>query len=57
MKTAKFWFMKKDIKKRWKTYFYNLLNEGYEILLDSNSLDIREEDRNYNYYHEIQKHK
>jgi len=30
--------------------------EGYEILPVFNRLDIREEDRNYNYYHRIQEH-
>jgi len=46
----------RDIKHRWKKYFHNLFNEGYEILLDSNMLTIREEDRNYNYYRQIQEH-
>ena len=46
----------RDIKDRWKKYFHNLFNEGYEILRDSNMLDIREEDRNYNYYRRIQEH-
>ena len=46
----------RDIKDRWKKYFHNLFNEGYEILPDSNRLDIREEDRNYNYYRRIQEH-
>lgn len=31
-----------------------LLNEGYEILLDADRLNIREEDRNYNYYRQTQ---
>lgn len=39
----------------WKTYFYNLFNEGYDISLDSSRLDIREEEQNYNYYRRIQK--
>jgi len=30
--------------------------KGYEILPDSNRLDIREKDRNYNYYRLIQEH-
>ena len=53
----------RDIKDRWKKYFHNLFNEGYEILLDSyrldidsNRLDIGEENRNYNYYRRIQEH-
>ena len=46
----------RDIKNRWKKYFHNLFNEGYEILPYSNILDIREEDQNYNYYHRIQEH-
>lgn len=45
----------KDIKDRWKTYFYNLFNEEYDISPDSSRLDIREVDRNYNYYRWIQK--
>ncbi|RZC13747.1 DExH-box ATP-dependent RNA helicase DExH10 [Glycine soja] len=43
----------KDIKERWKAYFHNLFNDGYGY--DSSSLDTREEDRNYKYYHRIQK--
>ncbi|KAH1257526.1 Transposon TX1 uncharacterized protein [Glycine max] len=43
----------KDIKERWKAYFHNLFNDGYGY--DSNSLDTREEDRNYKYYRRIQK--
>ena len=46
----------RDIKDKWKKYVHNLFNEGYEILPDSNRLDIREEDRNYNYYRQIQEH-
>jgi len=46
----------RDIKDRWKKYFHNLFNEGFEILPDSNRLDIGEEDRNYNYYRRIQEH-
>jgi len=46
----------RDIKDRWKKYFHNLFNKGYEILPDSNRLDIEEEDRNYNYYRQIQEH-
>jgi len=30
-----------NIKDRWKTYFHNLFNEGYEILPGSKRLDIR----------------
>jgi len=45
-----------DIKDRWKKYFHTLFNEWYEILLDFNKIDIREEDKNYNYYHHIQEH-
>ena len=50
MKKTKFFFHEKDIKDRWKKYFYNLLNEGYDISPDSSILDIREEDQNYSYY-------
>lgn len=32
----------KDIKNKWKIYFYNLFNEGYNISPDSSRLDIRE---------------
>jgi len=46
----------RDINDRWKKYFHNLFNEGYEILPYSNMLDIREEDQNYNYYRRIQEH-
>lgn len=41
---------KNDIKDKWKIYFYNLFNEGYDISLNSSSLNIKEDDRNYNYY-------
>jgi len=47
----------RDIKDRWKKYFHNFFNEGYEILPDFNRLDIGEEGRNYNYYRQIQKQK
>ena len=46
----------KDIKDRWKKYFHNLFNEENDILPDSNMLDIGKEDRNYNYYRQIQEH-
>lgn len=32
----------KDIKDSWKTYFYNLFDDGYDISPDSSRLDIRE---------------
>ena len=34
---------KRDIIYRWKKYFHNLFNEGYEISPDSNMLDIGED--------------
>ena len=37
-------------------YFHTLFNKGYEILSNSNKLDIREKGRNYNYYCRIQEH-
>jgi len=46
----------RDIKDKWKKYFHNLFNEGNKILPDSNRLDIREEDQNYNYYRQIKGH-
>ena len=55
-KEGKILVQKRDIKEKWKKYFHNLFNEGYEILRDSNRLDIREEDQNYNYYCHIQEH-
>jgi hypothetical protein len=33
-----------------KNYFHNLFYEGYEILLDTNMVDIREDDHNYSLY-------
>lgn len=45
----------KDIKYRWKTYFYNLFNEGNDISPYSSRIDIREVYRNYNYNCQIQK--
>lgn len=44
-----------DINDKWKTYFQNLFNEGYDISPESRKLNIREEDQNYNYYHQIHK--
>jgi len=46
----------RGIKDRWKKYFHNLFNEGYEVVPESNRLDIGEEDRNYKYYRRIQEH-
>jgi len=46
----------RDIKDIWKKYFHTLFNEGFEVIPDSNRLDIREEERNYNYYRRIQEH-
>lgn len=46
---------RKDIKDKWDTYFFNLLNERYDISPDSNMLEIREDDWNYNYYSQIKK--
>lgn len=48
--------MEKDIKNRWKKYFYDLFNEWYEILLDANKTDIGGEYQNYNLYYLIKKH-
>jgi hypothetical protein len=45
-----------QINDRHNKYFDNLFNEGYKILPDYNKLDIREEDRDYNYYPRIQEH-
>lgn len=41
---------------RWKKYFHILFNEGYEILPDSDKLDIIKEGWNFNYYRWIQEH-
>lgn len=46
-----------DIKGRWKTYFDNSFNEGYDILQDSSRLDIKEDDWKHNYNRQIQKQK
>jgi len=46
----------RDIKDRCKKYFHTLFNEGFEVISDSNRLDIGEEERNYNYYRRIQEH-
>lgn len=43
----------KDI---WKKYLYNLFNKGYDISPNSNLLNIRENNGNYNYYHRTKKH-
>jgi len=53
-KEGKYFVQKRDIRDRWMKYFHNLCNQGYEILLDSNKLDIRGDDQNYNYYRWIQ---
>lgn len=47
----------KDIKDKWKTYFHNIFNEGYDISPNSSRLGIREADQKYNYYRRIQKQK
>jgi len=46
----------RDIKDRWKKYFHTLFNEGFEVIPDSNRLDIGEDERNYTYYRRIQEH-
>jgi hypothetical protein len=40
----------RDIRDGCKKYFHILFSEGYDILPDSNMIDIRMENRNYNYY-------
>ena len=42
-----------NIKDKWKNYFHKLLNEGYEISSNTDMLDTREEDKNYNYNRHI----
>jgi len=52
-KEGKYFVQKRDIRDRWMKYFHNLCNQGYEILLDSNKLDIRGDDQNYNDKNEV----
>jgi len=46
----------RDIKDRMEKHFHKLFNEVYEISLNSNNLDMREEDRIYNHYSQIKKY-
>jgi hypothetical protein len=38
---------KKNVKNGWNKDFHNFIIEGYEILLETDKLGIREDDQNY----------
>jgi len=51
-----FWFWKEILRIDGRSISTSYLMMGIKILPDLNRLDIREEDRNYNYYCRIQEH-